>query len=326
MIAEMRGAVPQYSALLARTHLREAWTDIRNQRGWSFQLGNGGFSSPSLINGGSCTIPAFGATVVTPDATAKPLWLAGSQFGSLLTQRQFRVGASTIYNIIALDSTTGAITLDRAWTDITFGAGLGYTIYQCYYPVPVKDFEAWESVVNVTNVMWLNISPSKGGRDWADRNDPQRQIFALPTEVIPYQVDGRANSSTAGFMMYELYPQPQAQYAFQTWFTRSGADLVNGADTLPYPITEDVLKALARVKAYEWAEANKDAANPRGAGADYRFLMGSAKAQADEQLKEIRMLDRDRVDMWSSRLTRLAGYGPLATFNPATGMVSSRNT
>ena len=324
MIADMRGDVPKYSAILARTHIREAWLDVRNMRGWSFQLGNGGFGTPGLINGGTCSVD-LGGTDVTPDATALPLWLAGSTNISLITQRQFRVGAGTIYNIVAMDSTSGFITLDRPFIDTSYGSGLGYSIYQCYYAVPVDDFEAWESILDINNVIWLNTTPSRGGREWADEWDPQRQVFENPQAVLPYGTDQRVGSPTFGRMMYELYPQPQSQYAYQTWYSRAGADLVNPSDTLPYPITDHVVRMLARVKAYEWAEANKDPMNPRGHGADFRFLIGAAAKEAAGLLHEIRMLDRDRVDMWKSTMTRIAGLGPVATFDPSTGRVMSRN-
>jgi hypothetical protein len=323
MIGEMRGAVPGYSALLARTHIRNAWTDVRKMKGWSFQLCNGGFATPGLVNAGSATV-TLGSPTVTGDAAASAAWLTASTPISFLTQRQFRVGASTIYNIIAYDGVS-TITLDRPWIDTSAGAGLGYSIYQCYYPVPVQDFASWESVVDVNNCIDLCAGTAKKYVVQANQYDPQRQIFSNPGSIIPYQVDARPGSSTLGWMMYELYPQPQSQYAYSTWYMRDGADLVNPTDTVPFPITEHLIKTLARVKAYEWAEANKDAANPRGAGADYRFLMGAAAAEAKDQLKQIRSEDRDRVDMWYTVMSRVSGYGYPATFNPATGMVNARN-
>ena len=328
MIAEMRGTVTNYSALLARTHIRNAWTDIRKMKGWSFQLANGGFGTPGLVNAGSATT-AFGSNQVIGDATATAAWATASTPGSLITQRQFRVGASTIYNIIAYDTTTNApfatLTLDRPWIDTSSGSGQGYSIYQCYYAVPVQDFAAWETVVDVNNCIFLDTSSRKATTAFADQYDPQRQIFSNPGSLIPYQVDARPGSATLGWMMYELYPQPQAQYAYQTWYSREGADLVNPSDTLPFPITEHVVKTLARVKAYEWAEANKNPGNPRGAGADYRFLMGAASAEAKAQIKEIRSEDRDRVDLFYSVMSRVSGYGYPTTFNPQTGTVNARN-
>jgi hypothetical protein len=356
IVAELRGCVPGYSAMLARTHAQEAWTDIRNLKGWSFQLSNSAFATPGLVEEGAVSV-TLGSDQVIGNAVATAAWLTAGTPISFLTNRQFRIGAGTIYNIIAFDDgqrgpsdpnpspnfPLATLTLDRPYIDLETGNGFpfgsggfgsggfgglaftGYSIYQCYYPTPVKDFLAWESVLDTTNVIWLRCDGARQDRERIDQSDPQRQIFSNPGTLLPYQVDARPGSSTLGSMMYELYPQPQAQYVYSTWFSRSGADLIAPGDTLPYPITEDVVKAKARVKAYEWAEANKDPSNPRGAGADYRFLMGAAEASYAKNIKEIRLLDRDRVDMLYSRMSRLTGFGPYATFNPADGMVSARN-
>lgn len=337
MIAEMRGAVPGYSALQARTHLREAWTDIRNMTGWSFQLGVGSFSTPGKVSAGTVTVQ-LGSTTVIGDAAATTAWLTAGTPLSFLSQRQFRVGAGTIYNIIAYNDgqTFGegnfpfaTLTLDRYYSDLVASnapqPGAGYTIYQPYIAAPVKEFDGWEAVCDTTNVIWLATKPTKAERSRIDRADPQRQIFSNPGTLMIYKQDDRPNSATLGYQLYELYPQPQAQYSYQTWYTWKGPDLSKPTDTVPYPMTEHIVKAFARVKAYEHAEANKDAANPRGQGADYRFLMGAAKVQADEQLKAIRLLDRDRVDLWYDTMTRITGFGPVSTFNPATGQVSARN-
>lgn len=342
VVAELRGSVSGYSALLARTHAREAWTDVRNLKGWSFQLGTSGFTTPGKVNQGTVTVQ-LGQTVVIADAAATAAWLTAGTPVSFLSQRQFRVGAGTIYNIISYDDGQtsppdpsvnnnfpfATIVLDRPYIDLVSSnatqPGSSYTIYQCYYPTPVKDHEAWEGVCDVTNVINLNCTGGYSELQRINRNDSQRQIFSNPGTLLPNGVDTRPGSATFGFMMYELYPQPQAQYVYQTFYTRKGADLTLPSDTLPYPITEHLIKAKARVKAYEWAEANKDPSNPRGVGADYRFLVGVAQAEYDAELKEIRLLDRDRVDMWKSQMSRITGYGPVATFDPSTGIVMSRN-
>lgn len=328
MIAEMRGCVPKYSAALARTHIQNAWSDIRDMSGWSFQLFSGGFGTPGLTNAGTVTV-TYGSATVVGDATASAAWQSASIPNSLLTQQQFRVNVGTIYNIIAFDGNS-TLTLDRPYYDKSAGSGQGYAIYQCYFAVPYADFLTWESVVDINNAIDLMANGAKKFRDFADQFDPQRQIFSNPGSLIAYGTDqrgaGTANASaTLGYRMYELYPQPQAQYAYATWGTRRGADLVNLTDTLPYPITEHVVKALARVKAYEWAEANKDPRNPRGAGADYRFLMGAVAKEAAAQIKDLRMQDRDAVDLWNATMTRTKGYGYPTTFNPSTGAVIANN-
>lgn len=330
MIAELRGTVPNYSAALARTHARNAWTDIRNLKGWSFQLGNTGFSVPGLVNAGSVTVN-LGDTTVLGDATASAAWLAASNPTSLITQRQFRIGQGTIYNIIALNSTNPSavvLTLDRMWIDAYYtGATQGYSIYQPYITAPVKSFQAWEYCLDIRNVIRLDVNNTR--KIWESINiaDPQRQIFSNPGNLIPHGVDDRPGSSTLGYKVFELYPQPQSIYVYQAGYSWDGPDLTDtpSQSAVPPPMTEHCVKTLARVKAYEYAEANKTAANPRGAGADYRFLMQSALEEYSAQIKEIRSIDRDIYDAFYAVMNRFTNIGVVSTFNPATGTVQSRN-
>lgn len=328
MIAELRGCVPNYSASLARTHLKNSWTDIRNLKGWSFQIGSTGYTVPGLLNTGSVTV-TLGSATVTGDAAASAAWATASNPTSLLTQRQFRTGQGTIYNIIAADFTVpsaAVLTLDRPWIDSYYlGSGQGYSIYQPYIVAPVAGFQTWEYFMDVRNVIKLDVNNTRGIWEKVNQADPQRQIFSNPGNVIPHGVDTRVGSATYGYPMYELYPQPQSIFVYQVGYSWDGADLVNLSDTLPAPITEHLLKTGARIKAYEWAEANKNQSNPRGAGADYRFLMESAAAQYKDQLKEIRSKDRDAYDAWSIVMNRFTNIGVVATFDPSTGTVMSRN-
>jgi hypothetical protein len=124
--------------------------------------------------------------------------------------------------------------------------------------------------------------------------------------------------------MYELWPGPQNQYLYQMWGLRFGADLVNLSDTLPVGIPESLVKCKARVRAYEQAEANKDPQTTRGAGADYRFLMGSSLKEYEHELKQVRLRDRDKVDIFVSTMHRFRGGPAPTTFDPATGGVLSQ--
>ena len=199
MIAEMRGCVGGYSAGLARTHLQNAWSDIRNMSGWSFQLFSGGFGTPGLTNAGSVTV-TYGSDQVTGDAAASTAWAIASIPNSLLTQQQFRVNVGTIYNIIAFDGVS-TLTLDRPYYDKSAGSGQNYSIYQCYFPVPFSDFLAWESVVDINNAIDLMANRAKKFRDNADQFDPQRQIFSNPgslaSPTVQTSVPARLPSGTA---------------------------------------------------------------------------------------------------------------------------------
>jgi hypothetical protein len=328
MAYELSGRVPNLDIDLAVTMVREAWHSVRKLRGWSWQLGQGGFAAPARYSNGTVSM-TYGGTTITGDATASAGWATLSQFGSLITQRQFRVGGGTIYNIVAANFSNPSavvLTLDRPFIDYQASySGVSYIIYQPYYAAPVKDFIRWLAIRDMTNVRWLNVDADYDQRRQTDMADPQRQIYTLPLMVLPYYVDQRPNSSTLGYMMYELYPQPSSQIVYQTWYEWEGPDIVNPTDTLPTPITEKLVKCLALMDAYGWAEGNKNPQNPRGAGADFRFLVGQYKAMYDEELKACRVNDRERVNLFSATMTRVGSPAPFSTWNPATGVLSVSN-
>jgi len=329
MAFEVSGSVPGLDIDLAITKVREAWHSVRKLRGWSFQLGSGGFSTPSQVVLGTVSV-TFGSPTVTADATATTAWSTASEYGSLLSQRQFRIGGSTIYNIIAYKVVGGfgQLTLDRPYTDAlanNVSTGLSYIIYQPYWPAPVKGFTRWLAVRDMTNVRWLNVNADYEQRRTTDQADPQRQIYENPLMLLPYQTDQRVGSSTLGRFQYELYPGPISAYSYQTWYMWDGPDLVNQNDELPEPITEKMVKKLALVDGYEWAEANKDPQNPRGSGADFRFLMVAAQKVYDEELRACRVKDREQVNMFNATMTRIGSPAPFSTFNPATGVLSVSN-
>ena len=331
MLSELQGTVPNIDGAYASTLINEAWQDVRRLGGWSFQFGQTGFTVPGLLGTGTVTL-TFGSDQVVGDADAAAAWLTpgiGSQYGSLITQRQFRSGgtsgAGTMYDIIAFDG-IDTLTLDRPFSDpltslIAAVAGQEYSIYQPYIVAPVADFERWLSVYDIANSGRLMV---RGDRRAVGRDDPQRQIFANPDRLLALGQDERVGSSTPRWQRYELWPGPQNQYLYQAWFLREGTDLVSLSDTLPIGIPESMVKAKARMRCYEQAEANKDPQNPRGAGADFRFLMGGAEKQYTHELQFARLRDRDKVDIFVSTMTRQRGGPAPTTYNPATQGINAQ--
>lgn len=333
MYQEITGSVPNVDVSYAATLVNEAWEDVRRLGGWSFQFQQDGFSVPGIVNQGTVTLTFNSATVVG-DTNAAAAW--NSVVVNFLTQRQFRQLGGTIYNIVAYDG-VNTLTLDRPFTDPLPAytgpqSSISYMIYQPYFVAPVKDFRRWYAFLDQANTIWLKLNYE---RKKVDIEDPKRQIFSNPLVVIPFTEDLRitpASGSTPaqpygtyGFMQYELYPQPTAVYCYQRFWERFGADLVNPTDTLPFPITEQLVKARARVRAYEQAEANKDPLNPRGTGADFRFLMGAAMKQYEDELKRARLVDRDRIDMFFTTMTRFGAPAPLPFYNQQTGVLNISN-
>lgn len=339
MAYECTGRVPNLDIDLAVTMVREAWHSVRKLRGWSFQLQQGGFSVPSQIGSSSTSPPlnanfgtvtvGFGLTTVIGDSVASAEWATASQYGSLLTQRQFRIGGGTIYNIIAADftvPTAAVLTLDRAFIDpLVSYTGQPYLIYQPYIAAPEKNFIRWLAIRDMTNVRWLNVNADYQERRATDQADPQRQIYTPPLMVLPFDTDYRTGSSTYGYMMYELYPQPISQILYQTWWLYEGPDLTLPADILPTPITEALVKWKALTDAFANAEGNKDPANPRGSGANFQFLAQFYQTKYDAELKACRINDRERVNLFNAQMTRVGSPAPFSSFNPATGVLSVSN-
>lgn len=336
MIGELVGNAPGQDYAYMKTLVNEAWADVRRMGGWSFQLEQTGFTVPGMLSTGTVTL-TFGSPAVIGDTNATAAWATASQYGSLITQRQFRSGgvsgAGTIYDIIALDTTTyapfSALILNRPFSDplaVMPGPNTTqeYSIYQPYIVAPVKDFRRWLTVFDIANSGSLMVRgdrraiPGPGG-------DPQRQIFTNPDRLLALGTDTRVNSSTAGWERYELWPGPQNQYLYMAWYVRFGADLVGLSDTLPDGIPESLIKAKARMMVAWQAEGNKSPQNPRGAGADWRFLYGASEKQYKEELKQSRLQDRDKCDIFISTMQRFGNnsYYP-ATFDQATGGVQAQ--
>lgn len=280
--------------------VNEAWKDIRNDRLWSFQLAEDGIASPAVISTGTVTA-TLGSATVTCDAAASAA-LTGLT-NPVVTQRQFRIQGYTIYDIVGFDTTVPTacvITLNRPFVDVA-GLGLSYLCYQCYYTAPVKDFKRWLDWRDMTNGVWLSIFES---RREVNISDPKRLYFSFPYYVLGYQTDQRTGSSTPGWMRYELYPNPLSVVTYMRWYLRTGADLVNPADTVPEPITEELVFFRARVRAYEWAESNKRPDAPRGSGADYKFLAQAAMAEYTRELRIVGMKDRDLIELFVNQVHR----------------------
>lgn len=304
MIAELHGCIPKIPVDYAGTLINRAWKDTRRKNLWSFLMFDANWVSPPFIRAGTVTTTQGSPSVVL-DATAAAAVIAGSLQPTILTQRQFRSAISTIYNIWAFDG-VNTLTLDRNYQE-TGGAGKPYTIFQCYYPAPMKDFWSWVSIRDMVNV--IDLFYTRYNRLAIDEIDPQRTFAAtFPTDVAFYTNDLNPASATVGFPMFELWGCPQYNLVWQLLGLRKGTDLVNPSDALPNAVGEDCVMALARKYGYEWAEANKDNTGPRGSSPDYRFLIGEAGGDYLRLFREYRKDDREVVDNFFS-IKRSSLYG-----------------
>lgn len=317
MWSELRGSGGQFPVPLAQTYINRALRKIQDESTWSFQLGESGWITPGLITAGTVTTN-IGNTNVVGNATAAAAW-AALPAPYLITQLQFRLPAYAIYNIVGLTG-GNTLVLDRPWMEPA-GASQTYQMYQAYFPAPVKDFRRWMVVIDKTNAAKLWHTRYK--QTDLQHMDPQRTIFQNPTDVVPYETDMRANTSTPGYMLFELWPHQLAKnFPYYLYYVRSGPLLLKGTDTVPEPLTEELVIWRAKVMLYEWKASQMGEDVKRGSGADWKFLMQAADAEFKERLKDIRKIDRDRVDNFVTRILRRVPSRGAPFFSAITGQAS----
>lgn len=320
MVSELTESVPGMSRVQARKYVNRAWRVVQDSCMWSFQLGQGGFSTPEVTTAGTISA-TLGSTTITGDATASAAWMA-LPFYWMPTLQQIRAQGFSIYSIVSMDTTNPnavVLTLDRPFIDpLPFFTGVGYQMFQAYIPAPPR-FKRWLTIADMFNCWALDVWTS---RRTIDLTDPARLYTSNPAMALPLGQDQRPGSATLGQQLYELYPNPQTEISYQTYYVAEAPYLEKNSDTLPYPITEEVVLRKALVYAYEFAESRKDVMAAKGSGASYTVLKRDAESEFRERLKTLRLTDRDAVDTYMVQMKAATagfrGFG-MPFFNPLSG-------
>lgn len=321
MIQQMLGT-PGTNLGLVKTFINEAFTAIQDENLWNWQNITGGWLTPGLLGGqntallspGTISVQPF-QNIITCDAAASAAVLGNVGF-PLITQQQIRVPYFSLYSIVALDpSNPNAVTLkiDRPWMEPA-QVKSNYMIYQAYYAAPAG-FKRWYNVRDTTNNNMMDHW-TKTQIDLAN-DDSERTRFDQPYYVVPYQIDTRQNSSTFGQMLYELWPHPVSQLPY-TWGCQANwPALAAPTDTLPYPLTEEIVKFRTYEVLALWKESQKGDEMERGSGANWQFLAQAYRAEYDQRLTKIRIMDRHLSDIYftKARMTPPNNGEPFATVN-----------
>lgn len=399
MFSEITQLVPAMSRERAKTLINRAWKIVQDSSLWSFQLGQGGFSTPQLTSAGSISA-TIGSNQLIGDATATAAWLALPLYWAP-TLQQIRAQGFSIYSIISMNGngsiasvtvispgsgqtpgtyvvnvtdvlgglgsgatiqvivgsngmvntppvvlTPGAnytlpliqfiqgnatfqavqiqvLTLDRPFIDpLPFFTGVGYQMFMAYIPAPPR-FKRWLTIADMFNCWALDIWTS---RRTIDLTDPCRLYTSNPSIALPLGQDqrgaGTANqSATFGQQLYELYPNPQTQISYQTYYVAEAPYLVLNTDTLPSPIDEELVTQKALTWAYRDAEARRDIMAAKGTSGNYLGLKKSSEDDFLTRLKTLRLLDRDAVDSYMVDMRKAtSGFrGLMPYFNPLSG-------
>jgi hypothetical protein len=141
------------------------------------------------------------------------------------------------------------------------------------------------------------------------RVDPQRTIFDMPSHAVFFDWDHRGEgtefeSSTLGYPRYELWPNPLSSMPYTFTYLRMGPPLEYPADTVPAPLTEQMVKYKTREFLYLYKESQKGETVQRGSGSDWKFLAQSAAAEYKAARNRIGKRDTDLVDLFFTRFQR----------------------
>jgi hypothetical protein len=344
LLFEMSGEM-NIPANLAITKLNEALGQIYDdgaQQMWSFQIREAdNWLTPGLLfaTGGPGALQGHdeGLITATPysneivgDALATASWNAYGPFTRpFFSELQIRSPFFSLYNIIHYDfaqgdhAPLGTITLDRPWMEPNFpapGQPQPYMIYQAYFPTPTQDFKRFLEIRDTQNSSFIDYW-TYSQRDLSLR-DPQRVIFDLPTYAVFRGWDQRGAgtdfaSATLGYPLYELWPHPLSVSPYTFSSLRRGPMLQNLTDTIPAPLTEDMLKWKTREALYLFKESQKGEQVQRGSGADWHYLAEAAAAEYNAARDRIGKRDVAIVDLFLSRFYRGAAErgAPFATIN-----------
>lgn len=302
LVAELTGTLQGLSPFIAVKHVQRAWADVQRARRWSFNLVDGFVVCPTMLTDGTFAIVQYTSTV-TADATASAAltpFIAGTP---LLTQMQIRFGSTSslttgqVYRIMAVDTTDPAalvLTLDRQVVEATDPVST-YQSYRCFITPPQENFQAWESIVDITYGYKLKLNRTSSEFDVVD---PQRTsqgdayYCGFFRAAGPYgQLNTPDPNQEQGDPIYELWPAPTAGRTFYVRYNQIGWPLVTPLDSQPSSIDDQlILQRAFGWYSYPFAAAN--AANfPGFKNANWLALIATSKGEYKELLTAAKRCD-----------------------------------
>jgi hypothetical protein len=244
---------------------------------------------PSIGSAGtvSITVNANGTVTIPPVVLT-----AGSNYTTpYITFSQGGTPATFLVTLIA------TITIDRPWVEPPQNQS-NYMCYQAYYPAPAG-FKRWFAIRDTQNNQSIDYS-TMTQIDLAEE-DAQREIFDQPKFAIPIGIDTRPGSSTLGQTMMELWPHPVSQLSYTFMCQCNWPALSLPTDTVPYPLTEELLKQRTYEMVALFKEASKGDEMERGSGANWQFLVKAHHEEYKEDLKQIRIMDRHLMELYYTK-------------------------
>jgi hypothetical protein len=214
--------------------------------------------------------------------------------------RAFQFYEGSFENVPSTAALLGQLTLDRPWME-PGQINSNYVAYQAYFPAP-PGFKRWLNIRDTTNARdmnWWEVS-----QDDLAVEDPQRTNFSQPEYVVAYGPDTRLGSATYGQELFELWEGPISSLPYTFMCQCDLPAFVNPNDTVPFPLTEELVKFRTYEVISLWKEMQKGDDMERGSGANWQFLAKAYREEYESRLKIAKIKDKNIRDMYFQRMMR----------------------
>lgn len=288
--AELSGAIPGLPNVFARKYVNRAFSEVKREKLWSWNIGTGVVVCPQIVANGQGTVTTGQFTnALQFDTAAQAVLLPLVLANPPLTTRQFRIMGGPVYSIVGYNPSTGIATLDRIYGEASVSGSM-YSIYKCYYGPPSLD--GTTAAITPDFLRYLSINnPIQGyviagrrlnmRREELDRRDPLRGAQGQPYYVASYQpspTNGagvQTSSPTYGIMQHEFWPHPTFQQNLLAQYERLHVDLQPG-DYFPHQTSVPLITYKALEFGYRWAMQNAGRL-PELKGVDWRFALAEVE-------------------------------------------------
>ncbi len=202
MTTELTGMLPRMPYDYASKCVDRATLDAYRQNAWSFLTFESNWTSPAWVQNGTVSVAQGSSTIQFDPLIATPAINAIGLVPSAVTQRQFRIGIGTIYNIWTYSAPSG--TVDTAGTAVTAASGDNFLagIGGAWIGLLIAIAGVSYSIVSVaSDGLSLVISSSAGSHSGSTF-----QVGGIATLDRNYQEITAAASSYVVFQCYYVSP------------------------------------------------------------------------------------------------------------------------
>ena len=260
----------------------------------------------------SITVNANGTVTIPPTVLA-----AGSGYTMpYVTFYEGGIPATFSVSLIAV------LTIERPWMEPAQVNG-SYAAYQAYFAAP-PGFKRWFFARDATNNVPMFFSRYTQV-DLAEI-DAERTVFDDPTDFVPYGIDTRPGSATIGQMLFELWPGPISSNLPYTFGCQCNwPALQDPNSTVPYPLTEELVKFRTYQALSLWKESQKGNDMERGSGANWMFLWKANQEEYKDDLRQIRIMDRHLMELYFQKANMTPSQGDQDGYMTVNGQLNVGN-